>query len=146
MKVVNIRHVGLVVNDLDLCLSFYHDLLGFQVTSRQLERGSYISKMLGFSDTEVETVKMKPKQGDTLLELLCFKNPHVAKSETRNLNHSGFTHFAVSVSNLENLYKNLLKADIRFVNEPVVTENNYARVVFCRDPEGNYIELTEVLK
>lgn len=145
MPATNIRHVGLVVQDLQKSMHFYCELLGFKVKSQQLENGHYISAMLGFPDAEVETVKMELEPNGSLLELLHFKNPSGKKSELRKLNSSGFTHFAMTVKNLESLYNNLVSANIKFVGQPVVTENKYAKVAFCQDPEGNYLELTEVL-
>ena len=45
--VTNLRHVGLVVNDLDKLILFYNKL-GFKVVDRKKEEGSYIEKQYNY--------------------------------------------------------------------------------------------------
>ena len=46
MEIRNIRHTGIVVNNLKKSLYFYHDLLGFKVKKRMLEKGKATDKIL----------------------------------------------------------------------------------------------------
>ena len=121
MSGVNIRHIGLVVANLERALDFYCGKLGFKIRSRQLEKGNYISTMLGYENAQVETVKLYLEETGSLLELLYFQTPTSEISETKTLNSLGITHFALGVSNLDDLYKKLLPYGIKFVSEPTVT-------------------------
>jgi catechol 2,3-dioxygenase-like lactoylglutathione lyase family enzyme len=145
MKGTNFRHIGLVVEDLERSLDFYCQQLGFKIRSRQLEKGNYISTMLGFQDAQVETVKLFLEENGSMLELLHFKQPKATASEPKKLNSRGLTHFAITVGNLDRLHKELSSKGIQFVSSPTTTSDNYAKVAFCQDTEGNFLELVEVL-
>ena len=59
-KLINtkIRHVGIVVNDLEKSLHFWCEVLGFVVFKRIVEKGSNIDLMMGLKNVEVETAKL----------------------------------------------------------------------------------------
>ena len=61
----NLRHTGIVVNDLDKCLNFYLNL-GFHEVSREIENGSYIDKLVGLNDVKLECAKLALKENITL--------------------------------------------------------------------------------
>ena len=67
------------------------------------------------------------------------------EEKRRKVRDKGFTHFAITVKNLETTYGKLSDAKIKFVNEPRVSDDGGAKVAFCLDPENNLIELVEVL-
>ena len=71
--VTNLRHVGLVVNDLDKLILFYNKL-GFKVVDRKKEEGSYIEKLVKIKAVKLEWVKMKLKD-NSILELLKYHSP-----------------------------------------------------------------------
>ena len=37
------------------------------------------------------------------------------------------------------------KENIEFINKPIITLDNKAKVAFCKDPNGCFIELVELL-
>ncbi|GAG92784.1 unnamed protein product, partial [marine sediment metagenome] len=69
----NIRHFGIVVSDIEKSLKFYRDLLGFQIKTDVLEKGSFIDAILGLEDIKVRTIKMSADDGN-LVELLWYKS------------------------------------------------------------------------
>ena len=79
MTAKNIRHVGIVTKNLKKSLRFYKDILKFKTVKKMNESGSALSKIFALNDTEVITVKMKPKDGGSMVELLYFKNPKTKK-------------------------------------------------------------------
>ena len=68
----NIRHLGLVVADLERALEFYRDLLGLHIQGKTDEKGSFISKILATKNIEVKTVKLSADDNSTRIELLKF--------------------------------------------------------------------------
>lgn len=140
-----IRHTGLVVKDLKETLRFYRDLLGFKIVKKMIESNEYINAVCGMRDTRVTTVKLAADDNN-LIELLYFFPPLACKRNSKKLNTPGFSHISCTVENIEKEYKRLKKAGIRFNSLPYESPDGYAKVVFCRDPEGNFIELVEVLK
>lgn len=138
----SIRHFGIVVKDLEDSLFFYENLLGFKVFKKMKESGPEISTFLGINNVEVTTVKMK-NQFNQMIELLSY-----TKQTNNNdvvINQLGPTHVALSVSNLDDLYQNFKNQNIEFISSPIITNDKFAKVAFCKAPEGTFIELVEEL-
>ncbi len=141
----NIRHTGIVVVDIEKSIAFYHGLLGLRVEKDMLEKSAYIDKVLGLRDVSVRTIKLSVDDGN-LIELLCFQDPASKKTEPKQLNDSGLTHVAFTVKDLDKEYSRLTGKGVTFISEPQKSPNGYAKIAFCRDPEGNFIELVEVIE
>lgn len=141
--IYSLRHFGLVVYDLERSLHFYCVLLGLRVVCRLDEEGPFLETVLANSRVKVTTVKLGPNKGVTLLELLKFKNRQSKKKTSKKLFNHGYTHFALSVNNLRLMYKRLLSQKVTFLSEPQRSPDGKVLVAFCKDPEGNWIELVE---
>lgn len=139
----NIRHFGLVVSNLEKALIFYRDLLGLCVQGKTDENGDFISKMLSSENVKLKTVKLSANDNSTRLELLEFKNPKINSTKKTNLFEPGFTHISLTVKNLDELYIRLKNSNIEFNSQPTISPNGALKVVFCKDFEGNYLELIE---
>jgi hypothetical protein len=63
----------------------------------------------------------------------------------RNFYTIGASHVALTVDNLEELYKHLLENNIKFNALPQKSPDGLVKVTFCNDPDGTPIELVEVL-
>ena len=140
----NIRHTGIVVDDLDSSLFFYRDLLGMKVVRRMDEHGEYIDKVLSLHNVMVTTVKMSVADGQ-MIELLYYHSHPNGKEEKREIYSRGITHIAFTVDNLDVEYKKLLAEDVLFNASPQLSLDGAVKIAFCRAPEGTFIELVEVL-
>ena len=58
MKIKNIRHTGIVTDNMTESLKFYKDLLGFKIKKKMIEKGDTTDALTGFKKTKVETVKL----------------------------------------------------------------------------------------
>jgi catechol 2,3-dioxygenase-like lactoylglutathione lyase family enzyme len=139
-----IRHTGIVVDKLEQSLSFYKDLLGLKIAKRIKEKGVYIDRVLALENVEVTTVKMIATDGQ-LIELLKYHS-HPQRVVPYKICDVGPTHIAFTVDNLGSMYKQLKNHGVCFNSPPCISPDGCAKVVFCRDPEGNFIELVEELK
>jgi len=139
---LKIRHTGIVVSDIDKSLHFYNKLLGFKIVKDMREAGPFVDKILGLSGVSVRTIKMDA--GGSLIELLCFKS-HPAHAQPRIITSLGCTHIALTVDNLDNCFNMLKGESVFFVSEPQVSPDGNAKVAFCKDPDGTFIELVEEL-
>ena len=128
----DIRHTGIVVFDLNRSMHFYVEKLGFKVLKRMNESGPFIDKILGLKNEEVYTVKMILKNHQ-MIELLDFT---INKKEMKenHINDVGPTHLAFTVDD-----------GIEFISEPKISPDGYAKIAFCKAPEGTFIELVELL-
>lgn len=139
----DIRHTGIVVADLETSLYFYGDLLGFQVAKEMEEAGDYIDNISSLRNVKVTTVKMTSPSGQ-MIELLKYHS-HSAKQRMREICEIGISHIAFTVDDLDSEYERLKEKGIQFNATPQLSPDGYAKVTFCRAPEGTLIELVEVL-
>lgn len=139
-----IRHIGIVVNNLEESLRFYVDLLGFKIKTRKQESGRYLDDILARKKASVITVKMVLPRAKQMVELIFFHSP-AARKRTLKINDIGPTHLALTVTDVQPEYKRLKAAGVCFNSAPKTSPDGYAKVAFCRAPEGTFIELVEVL-
>jgi len=119
-------------------------MLGFEIENDNLETGVFVSTICGLNNTEVRTVKMS-LQGKVVLELLHFLS-HPGEEYRKEITKLGYTHIALTVKDLDQVYDKLSINGLEFHCPPKISPNGKAKVTFCRDPEGNLLELVEELK
>ena len=139
----DIRHTGIVVVDLEASLSFYRGLLGFQITKQMEETGDCIDNISSLRNVKVTTVKMVSPSGQ-MIELLKYYS-HPVEQKTREICEIGISHIAFTVNDLNIEYERLKNKGIQFNSPPQLSPDGYAKVTFCRAPEGTLIELVEIL-
>ena len=139
----DIRHTGIVVINLETSLHFYCDLLGFKIVKQLEETGDYIDNILSLRNVKVATVKITSPLGQ-MIELLKY-NSHPAEQKMRGICEIGISHIAFTVDDMDMEYKRLKGKGIQFNSPPQLSPDGYAKVTFCRAPEGTLIELVEVL-
>ena len=133
----------IVVEDLEISMRFYRDLLGFRVSKQMEDSGKFISTVLAMNLVTVTTAKMAAPDGQ-LIELLKF-HTHPQNGNPRGICDIGITHIAFSVDNIDREYEKLVREGISFVSSPQLSPDGFAKVAFCRAPEGTFIELVEEL-
>lgn len=142
--ITEIRHIGIVVQDLNKVLNFFTKLLKFKIKKKMSEKSSYIDNILGLKNANITTVKIEAPDGN-LIEILKFKNFRNKKNWNGKIYSTGLTHISMTVKNLEKTYRFLIKKNIKFNAPPQLSPDKYAKVTFCKGPEGLLIELVEVL-
>lgn len=140
-----IRHTGIVVSNLEKSIHFYGALLGLKIIKEMDECGSYIDKILNLKNASVKTIKMAADNGN-LVELLYFKSHPKHIDYNREINDIGCSHVAFTVDDIDTEYAKLKEAGVSFISSPQYSPDKYARVAFCKDPDGTFIELVEVLR
>ena len=139
-----IRHVGLVVSDLDKALQFWCETMGFVVSRHMEESGPQIDAMMGLKDVKVTTAKLADPDGN-LLELLCFHS-HPDKPQWEGKPYStGFTHIALTVQNLDETLRQLKLFGGSVPAEPQLSPDGNVRVIYATGPEGVLLELVEII-
>ena len=140
----NIRHIGIVVGDIKRSISFYRDSLGLVIKKDMVEKGTYIDTVLGLNKVDIRTVKLSAGDGG-LVELLYYRFPGSKKNCKKKINDIGCAHVAFTVDDINREYHRLLRKGVVFNSLPHVSPDGYAKVVFCRDPDGTFVELVEIL-
>jgi catechol 2,3-dioxygenase-like lactoylglutathione lyase family enzyme len=139
----NIRHTGIVVTDLGASLHFYRDLLGFQIVIQMEESGNYIDNILSLRNAKVTTIKMVSPDNQ-MIELLKYHS-HPKEQKSLEICDIGITHIAFTVEDLDKEFERLKGEGVPFNTPPQLSPDGYAKVTFCRAPEGSLIELVEVI-
>lgn len=118
MRILAIHHLSLLVADTGRALEFYRDLLGLPVIERP---------ELGFPGAWLAI-------GDGQLHLLELPNPDPLLGRPGHVGRD--RHLALTVQGLERLEEKLVQAAI-----PVTRSKSGREAIFCRDPDGNGVEL-----
>ena len=139
----DVRHVGIVVSDMEKSLKFYRDLLGLKVKSLEDEEGEFLDNMLAHENVKNKVAKLYTKNGNALIELIDSRS--YANKKDRDFFTIGASHFAFTVDDLEKTYDYLVKNGVKFTAPPQQTPDRLAKVTFCEDPDGTPIELVEVI-
>jgi catechol 2,3-dioxygenase-like lactoylglutathione lyase family enzyme len=143
----SIKHTGIVTQHLSTALKFYKDLLGLKILKEGRLKGKLITELLGFGihTVNLEYVKLSTPNNNCLLEIYYFIEPKEFKI------YPNFNHICFEVNNLDKLCKKLEDNGIDLLSKPKTINNCLIplptyRVVFCRDYDGNLIELSEKIK
>lgn len=144
--ILETRHVGINVADMDQSLHFWRDVMGLQVEVDAWEEGDYIDTLQNLSGVNVHMVKLRAPDG-SLIELLeDVAHPTAPPDPQHNrLCDCGIRHISFTVADARHAYQTLAGAGCEMLGEPITSPDNYAKVFFARDPEGNLIEIVEVL-
>lgn len=118
MQIMGIHHVSLLVADTARALAFYRDLLGLEVIERP---------PLNFPGAWLAL-------GDRQLHLLELPNPDSGAKRPEHVGRD--RHLALTVAGLDELAQRLERDGI------AMTRSKSGRnAIFCRDPDGNGVEL-----
>ncbi len=139
----DIRHTGIVVSDLETSICFYRDILGFEIAKQMEEEGDFIDSILSLQKVKVTTIKLTSPSGQ-MIELLKYHS-HPAEQKAREIYAIGISHIAFTVDDLNIEYEKLKAKGVQFTSPPQLSPDGYAKVTFCKAPEGTLIELVEVL-
>lgn len=140
-----IHHPSLTTGDLDRALGFYRDLLGFEpVFDFGWEAGTEMSDLAaGITGIEKSTARaVLLRAGNAFLEIFEYTAPASRRSDDRGLSEQGFAHVCFDVDDAHAEHKRLSEAGVVFVSDPV--DVGPMRLAYCRDPDGNFVEIQEI--
>lgn len=138
----NVRHVGLVVQDLEKQKLFY-SAIGFRQFQSETESGRFIEQVTGIKKVKIEWVKMSIPKG-MVLELLKYHQP---ESQIRDANAPadklGCSHIAFTVNEIDEACNLIASNGGSVVNPPAQSPDGKVKVAYCYDPEGILLEIVE---
>lgn len=120
---LRIHHASVVVADSRRALRFYVDILGMQLDPSRPD--------LGFPGAWLWV-------GDQQIHLLEVANPDTAEGRPAHVGRD--RHTALQVRGLDELQQRLETANIHYSRS-----RSGRKAIFCRDPDGNGIELVEAV-
>jgi catechol 2,3-dioxygenase-like lactoylglutathione lyase family enzyme len=141
--IIGIRHFGIVVDNLKKSLDFYQNILGFELVVTADEDTAFIDSILALKSSKLKTYKLKDPHGN-IVELLDFGEQTMPSDN--KITSTGPTHIALTVKNIEETFNYMKSRGIHFISPPLLSSDGFAKVAFCKAPEGTYIEIVEVFK
>lgn len=142
---IALRHIGIVVSDMDQALKIYEHLLECEVVKIHSEvKGNYISKLVGISDVLMKIAILKTKDNNRI-ELIEYINAPGKKRIPVFSNDIGASHFAITVGDIDKLYNKSKEYHINFLSPPLLSPEGYVKVAYAIIMEECLVELVEVL-
>jgi glyoxylase I family protein len=121
--ILNLHHVSLIVEDLNIALAFYEEVLGLEIDKTRPDLG-YPGAWLTLP-------------GQQQLHLMQLPDPDNISERPE---HGGRDHHvAFSVNSIEKIIKSLENLEMSFTKS-----KSGRKELFCRDPDGNALEFIQV--
>ena len=139
-----IRHIGLVVNDLEKSLLFWKNALGFTVNLVMEESGEHIDLMMGLKAVKLTTVKLS-SPCETKIELLYFHSHPDKKMWKGTPFSTGLTHIALEVESIKDVLNKMKPFGVTIPAIPQISADNKVKVIYANGPEGLLLELVELI-
>jgi glyoxylase I family protein len=142
--ILNTRHVGIVVQDMEKCLHFWKDVMGLEVAIDFWETGEFIDTVQHLSGVNLHMIKLRAPDG-SMIELLKDEAHPTPPAERNQLCDRGIRHIAFTVADVEAAWQRLRACGCELLSQPVTSPDGKARLFFSRDPEGNLLEIVQML-
>ena len=147
-KINRLRHIAIVVNDLEMMIEFYTQFLDFKIKRRYFINGEEFQKGIGIPNASANGAHLSIPNCDVDLELLEFSGQTSKNTDFLLPDVYGFRHIAFAVNDLSECYNQLKSKGAKFISEPVMIkipkELAGIQFVYLKDPEGNIIELSQL--
>lgn len=140
-----VHHISLSTVDIDRLLKFYRDLLGLeQLHDVALREGDKaFETVVGMEDVAGRSAWLRAGNG-LIVEIFQFTRPIPRPVEMRPACDAGIRHICFDVTDITAEYERLRSKGITFISPPQ-TFAIKVRAAYLRDPDGNIVELQEIL-
>jgi catechol 2,3-dioxygenase-like lactoylglutathione lyase family enzyme len=141
-----VRHVGIVVKDIEYFKNFFIDVFHLREVADQYETGEFIDNLLGMSQVNVRTIKLSD-DANCMIELLHFQETDDYSIENvKNPNTRGITHIALTVTSVEKTLIALNKQGFLPLDSPGISVDGKVCAAYIRGPESILFEIVEELR
>ena len=145
--ITGLHHVAIASKDLARLARFYCEQFGMA----ELYRGAWqpgntsTDALVGLKDSSADFVVLGA--GSFRLEIFQYHTPAGRAADAdRPVCDSGITHLCMQVTDIDGEYARLTRAGMRFHCPPApLAAGQRHRATYGRDPDGNVIELIEIL-
>jgi lactoylglutathione lyase len=142
---IALRHIGIVVSDLEKALGIFTNYLGcIKLNVYPEVKGEYISTLVGISSAEMKIAILKTLD-DNRIELIEYTSDPVKKTRPVLSNNIGVSHFSLTVEDIGQLYEQSDTNNIRFLSTPQTSPNGFVKVAYAVIMEEILVELVQVL-
>jgi glyoxylase I family protein len=137
-------HTGITVANLERSLSFWRDVLGFELSHRPHHTGDLAAEVTGVPGAEISIAVLKGYGHK--IELLEYLSPPERKRTKPRPCDVGSVHVAFTVGCLDAVLSTIAASGWKAAGQPQTLKsgpNAGKRVVYVRDPDGTTIEFMQ---
>jgi catechol 2,3-dioxygenase-like lactoylglutathione lyase family enzyme len=143
-KILRTNHTGLTVSNLDRSMSFFRDVLGFEVTSKARRDPEFISQVIAVPGAEVMIAYVQgPGHRVELIEYLAPEGRGSVRPRPCDVGHA---HLAFDVDDIEAAIAAAEAHEVRPIGLTKTVDqgpNKGGKVVYLSDPDGITIEFIQ---
>jgi catechol 2,3-dioxygenase-like lactoylglutathione lyase family enzyme len=145
MTIKRLDHVSVVVDDLAAAIAFF-TALGMAIEGEAPIEGSWVDRVNGIENIQVDIVMMRTPDGHGRLELTKFRHPKLVKIEPAIAppNALGLRSVMFTVENVDDTVARLRAKGAELVGEVAQYEDKY-KLCYMRGPAGIIVALAEEL-
>ena len=141
--VLGLHHVGIVTPDIERAKQFYCDVFEFEVYSQSEWKSdnAVFNRIIAMEGSAAKFCMLKGR--NTYLELFEYVTPAtIQKPAELQPSDMGIRHLMFEVSDVWAVWRKVRDCGGAVMNEPLDVDGG-PRVIYCRDPFGNLLELAE---
>jgi catechol 2,3-dioxygenase-like lactoylglutathione lyase family enzyme len=143
--ILGVHHTAIATHDIERLYEFYSSLFGMtKLVDDGWSDAEALDQIVGLPNSAARFMLLNA--GNQCLELFQFSSPEPGEgSPNRPVCDPGFTHICFAVKNIDAEYERLSNAGMRFHAPPMIAGDRPLRATYGRDPDGNVIELLEIV-
>jgi catechol 2,3-dioxygenase-like lactoylglutathione lyase family enzyme len=144
-RIISADHTGITVSNLERSLTFWRDVVGFELLHTAHQTGELAREITGVAGAEINLAVLRTPGGHKI-ELLEYLAPADRKRANLRPCDLGSVHVALLVDDLERVLERIAAFGWKAAGEPQILKsgpNAGKRVVYVRDPDGTTIEFMQ---
>ncbi|MFF4429432.1 VOC family protein [Streptomyces sp. NPDC001513] len=146
MTIQRMDNVLIVVDDLDVAISFFVEL-GMELEGKAPVEGRWAERVIGLEGVRQEIAMLRTPDGHGRIELAMFHTPKAISADPKDapVNTLGIRRIMFAVDGIDDVVARLRRTHgAELVGEVVRYEDSY-RLCYVRGPEGIIVGLAEQL-
>lgn len=143
-RILAADHTGITVSNLERSLTFWRDVLGFELSHRAHQTGDLAAEITGVPGAEILIAVLKAPGHK--IELLEYRGPADRTHLRPRPCDVGSVHIALTVDDLEAVLEKIASSGWTTAGKPqtlTAGPNAGKRVIYVRDPDGTTIEFMQ---
>jgi glyoxylase I family protein len=140
-----IHHIALNTDNLGRLLAFYRDVIGFEVVMDDfvVQDQPLMDELIGLEGVRARHAMLRA--GNAYLELWEYSSPKARDTQPLRPCDRGYTHLCLDVIDIQAEYERLSAAGMKFNRRPEASVPGVCAFIYGNDPDGNVVELQELL-